>query len=474
MKTLLINPYVPLEVVYGPKYAQIGAVMPPLGILYIASHLKKGGKHEVAVLDANVLGLSPEETAARAEGFACAGISATTLGYPYAVETARRLKARFPSIKLLFGGPHAQAAHEEVLRENPGLFDFVCYAEGEYAVEQALEHFEGRLPKDAVLSMCYSGNGAMVKNPPAEIPEDLDVFGHPAEVVQAEYVPLYHEKILAFKRLPMFSIFSSRGCPFCCTFCSTPNKFAKMYGGKLRRHSPAWIGEEMELLSRRLGVREVAFMDDTFNLSKQRVLDLGAEIARRGIDMAWTCNFKAHICDDEMLLVMKRAGCWGIMVGAESGSDRVLKFIKKGVTSSQLYDLSVAADRAGIFARASFILGLPSDTPESIEETLAFAKKARFHFPYFQLYIPLPGTEMFGQLEQYGRIIVKDPKQRSASRVNYLPAGMDADYLQGKFDRCHKDTFLHPAMVLRHLKFIRSIDDVKRYWTGLGMMMSGS
>jgi radical SAM superfamily enzyme YgiQ (UPF0313 family) len=471
MKAILINPHVPLSVVYGEKLAGTGAVVPPLGLLYLMAHLERRGKHKADLLDANVLELSAERTVGRAAGYDCVGLSATTLAYPYAVDIARRLKEKYPGVIIALGGAHAQSSHEEILKTEGRLFDYVCYGEGEYAFERLLDHLEGTIGRNEIESMSFSENGRVTVNPPALIPEDLDVFGHPADMIPREYVGLYHEKILAYKSLPFFTMISSRGCPFHCTFCSTPRKFAGLYKNKMRCHSVNWICEEMLILRRKFGVKETAFMDDTFNLSKERVTSLCGEILRRGIKMSWTCNFKAHISDMEMLLAMKKAGCWGIMAGAESGSDRILSLIKKGVTAAQIYKLSVEADEAGMFTRASFILGLPGDTCETVRETLRFAKKCRFHFPYFQLYMPFPGTEMFGSLERFGKIIVSDPKKMSASRVNYLPTGLSEAYLQNVFNSSHKEVFLRPDMIRRHFKFLRSFADVRRYWTGFLLLI---
>jgi len=469
MKVLLIIPYVPLEVIYGKLNKEIGSVMPSLGIFYLASYLKSVQKHDVEILDANVLQMDTQalEKHIAGKSFDCIGFTATTLGYSYAVENAKAIRELFPGVKIVLGGPHAQAEPGGILKENPGLFDFVCYGEGEFAFELLLDFLEAKIAEKELRGWMYLQAGQIIETPPAPIPENLDVFGHPARLLPREWIPLYHEKIFSYKKLPMFSLMSSRGCPFQCTFCSTPRKFKKLYQGRVRFHSIEWIIEEMKILEDELGINEVNFWDDTFNVKRQRVLDFCKAKLDNKLRMTWSCNFEANIADVELMKAMKAAGCWSIMVGGESGSDRMLEFIKKGVTSRQLRLVGKWANEVGLVSRVSFILGLPTDTRETIAETLEFIKQSDFHLPYFQLYVPLPGTEMFEQLATFGEVVIGDPKKRSASKVNYLPRGLTEEFLLEKYSEAYKVAYLRWKMVWNHLQFIRSWKDVKRYWLGL-------
>ncbi|MBU4332463.1 B12-binding domain-containing radical SAM protein [Patescibacteria group bacterium] len=471
MKALLINPYIPLEAIYGKEARELGAVLPALGIFYIASFLKD--KHEIETLDANALKMKPNKILENIskKNYDCIGLSSTTLAYPYAVEIAKIIKEKFPHLILVIGGAHAQGAPDKILKDNPNLFNFVCYGEAEHAFSLLAQYIENKIGKQELKGWKYLENDQIITAPPAPIPENLDEFGHPAEVLPKKLVPLYREKILAYKKLPIFSVMASRGCPFQCTFCSTPNKFANLYRHRVRYHSIDWIITELKLLQN-MGVKEIIFVDDTFNLNKKRVIKFCEEKIKNNIDIIWSCNFEANIADVEMMEKMKEAGCWAIMVGGESGSDKILQFIKKGVTKKQLELVGKLADDAGIVSRVSFILGFPSDTKETIEETINFVKKSNFHFPYFQLYIPLPGTQMFEQLNQYGKIIKKDPKKRSASNVNYLPQGLTEEYLAKAYKQAHKKAYLNWKMIKNHFQFIRSANDIRRYWKGLKALIN--
>jgi anaerobic magnesium-protoporphyrin IX monomethyl ester cyclase len=473
MKAILINPYVPLEVVYGASLKDLGAVLPPLGIFYLASYLKQQCKHAIEILDANALQMGPEAVLAHLapHNFQCAGFTATTLAYPYAVEYARLIKQQFPTMTIIIGGSHAQSDPDGILTEYPGLFDFVCYGEGEFAYEALLDYLEHHDKKADLIGWKYLENGMVVTTSPAPIPDNLDVFGHPADVLPKAWVPLYHEKINAYKDLPMFAVMSSRGCPFQCTFCSTPRKFTHLYHKHIKCHSVAWIIQELTLLEKNYGIREVIFVDDTFNLNRDRVVEFCNAKRQQNLQIIWSCNFGAKIADKDLLKQMKHADCWAIMVGAESGADEVLKFIKKGVTTEQFHALGKWANEEGIVSRVSFIFGLPTDTEATINQTIEFIRQSDFHFPYFQLYIPFPGTAMFDQLATHGTMIAKDEKHKSAGEVNYLPFGLTAEFLATAPSRAYKETYLRWRMIKNHVQFIRSFKDIKRYFKGMSVFV---
>ena len=456
-----------MEVIYGSAARGAGAILPPLGILYLASYLKSVGREGVEVLDANVLEWGPDQVMERVKASKprLVGLTATTLGFPYAVDVARAVRAFDPTITLVLGGPHAKGAKAEVFRTDPGVFDYLCYGEGELAFRSLLDFLDGKVPESELKGFLYPKDGQVVTSPEAVTPLDLDPFGHPSEFVDPEWVPRYHEKVMAYKFRPMFAVYASRGCPFHCTFCSSPNEFKEIFGRRMRLHSIRWMIDEIRILQERFGVKEVIFVDDTFNLQRKRVMEFSEALLKENVRLSWTCNFEAHIADRTLLSTMRKAGCWGIMIGAESGDPRILKDLKKGITVEDLSQLGEWCEEAGIASRPSFILGTPTDTRESVLKTIDFAVNGRFHFPYFQLYVPIPGTEMFSILAQHGHVLVKDRKEMAAAQVNYVPEGLDPEFLAKAFREAHLKSYLNFRMFRRHLKLIRDGRDLARYVT---------
>lgn len=468
MKAILINPYIPLDLIYGAGNSAAGSVMPPLGIFYIASYLAGNPRHSIEVLDANLLQLHPDHVRQHvvSSNPKCVGFTSTSATFSHTVECAELLRSALPDLTIVLGGAHAQAVPEDIIEGYGEIFDYVCHGEGEYAFELLLDVLDGFSDKSGLKGFTALHDGAPCSYPSITPPDNLDVFGHPVKVVPDAWLPLYREKVMAFSQLPLFAIMGSRGCPFQCTFCSTPRKFSAIYGKRVRYHSIDWIIEEMRLLEAR-GVREVIFVDDTFNLDRQRVnLFCDYKIASN-IRMTWSCNFEANILDFEMMKRMKSAGCWSIMIGGESGSDRMLSFIQKGVTANQLLTAGNYAYRAGLISRVSFIIGLPTETTDSIRETLDLVKKSDFHFPYFQLYVPLPGTDMYDNLSAYGQVVNSEINQHTASRVNFIPHGMTEDMLYKAYRKAYRVAYLRWGMVMRHLRQLSTLSALVRYMRGV-------
>ncbi len=473
MKVLLVNPHVPQEVIYGRKSGTAGAVLPPLGILYILSYIRKTRKYDVELLDANATKMDASRVTdyIMRGSYNCVGFSVTTLSYPYAIEIAQKIKTINRQITIIIGGSHAQVEALNIVKTKSHLFDFVCYGEGEIAFTTLMDFLNGERQKESLKGWCYLEDGELIKSPPAEIPENLDLFGHPAEHIPTFLVPLYKEKVFAFRKLPFFTIMASRGCPFKCTFCSTPKKYLDIYNNKMRFHSIEWICDELKLLQHNFGVKEVLFVDDTFNLSKKRLIAFCDEIIKRKIKILWSCNYEANISDYELMRKMKKAGCWQIMIGGESGSDKILQAIRKGFTANKLLEVGETAVKAGLITRVSFILGLPQDSMETINETIEFVKKSSFHFPYFQLYVPLPGTKMYETLGAHGTIINNNPKHRSASRVNYVPNGLSENILMEFFKKSHKAAYFRWKMLKLHIKQLCAPINWKSYLYGLRLLI---
>jgi len=469
MKILLVNPHVPLSLLYGEKLKKMGAVLPPLGIFYIASYLRNRKDTEVEILDANALNYDANTVVEyiKKNNPNLVGFSCTTTAYGYAKEIAQKIRENNPELRILAGGAHAQAAADDILADNHALFDFVCYGEGETAMESLIDHLSGKISKIHLRGWKYLENDAVVTSLPAEIPDNLDIFGHPSEIMPTSLIRHYHEKVNAYMKLPMSAIMSSRGCPFNCFFCSSPEKFKNIYGKKVRYHSTEWIIKEMEIFRSRSGVKEIIFLDDTFNLDKNRVREFCQKKKAARIAMKWSCNFEAAIADQELFHAMKKAGCWTVMLGGESGSDKILKFIHKGVTAAQLLMAGKWAARAGILTRVSFIFGLPTETEETISETIDLIHKSDFHFPYFQLYMPLPGTALYRILSQYGTISPDIEKRMTAGTVNYIPNGLSSEILQRSIKSAYRRCYLNWRMIKNHLSAIRAPSDAVRLLRGV-------
>jgi radical SAM superfamily enzyme YgiQ (UPF0313 family) len=204
---------------------------------------------------------------------------------------------------------------------------------------------------------------------------------------------------------PMVQIMTSRGCPNRCTFCSWPQN---LMGRTFRARSPVNIADEIEWISRNLPqVKEVFFEDDTFTLNKKRLSEFIEEVKKRDLEFVWSCQSRGNL-DYETIREMKEIGCRLLDVGYESGSDEILKNIKKGTTTDGLREFSRNAKRANMMILADFVFGFPGETKETIGQTIAFIKEIKPNLLQIAVATPMPGTEFYDWVEQEGFLVETD------------------------------------------------------------------
>jgi radical SAM superfamily enzyme YgiQ (UPF0313 family) len=230
--------------------------------------------------------------------------------------------------------------------------------------------------------------------------------------------------------------------------------------------------EELELLINKHGAKEVYFLDDLFTLNKEWVNELCNNIIQRKISekILWSCNTRTNLIDLPTLENMKKAGCWQIHFGIESGSQRLLDLIKKGTTLQQSRDAIKLCRKAGIQTRAYFMLGLPSETKEESLKTIEFAKEIDPDYAKFSLTTPYPGTELFDIVKKEGNLKSESwdlyktmGGLGSNTERPYVPEGRTSKELNELQKKAHKDFFLRPRIILRFILNIKSIEELKIY-----------
>ena len=398
-KVLFVNPMTGAELTYG-KFKRLGAVQPPLGMCYVAAVLGKEG-YEVRVLDANLLGLSAEAIVEKIKAFSpqMVGLYATTMGFYQARHLAQRIKEFDEEIPLVLGGPHLIGMARETLEHS--CFDYGVVGEGEYTMLDLVRAIESQRGFHHINGLAFRKGERAVVNPPREGIADLDALPFPARHLLP---PLhkYHLKAMITKRFPATHIFTSRGCPYRCVFC------CPVFGRKVRFHSPEYVVAEMEHLAKHYGIREITINDDTFNVSKKRVHEICDLLIKKDLRIIWSALVRVNLVDKPLLRKMREAGCWLIQPGIESGNQRVLDFIRKGITLEQARNTCKWAREVGLQVKSSFIIGHPTETEETIEDTIRFAQSIKADFPAFALMTPYPGTELWEMADKYGRFDKSD------------------------------------------------------------------
>ena len=313
-------------------------------------------------------------------------------------------------------GTHVTPLTLETMRPFPAL-DFILRGEPEMTLRELVDTFEGRTPSDprvakmlaetslkgaleqtsdsplaSIAGLAWRDRGEIVLNPDRPFIPSLDDMP----------VPLHHMLPLDKQRMPMIKgpftfIVTSRGCPAGCKFCIKHVS----YQTSVRIRSPQLILEELKVLSD-LGIHNVHMYADLFTVNRQQVVDLCNLILESGLKVKWTCNSRVDYVDEEMLKLMGKAGCWYISWGIESANELILKRIRKGYHKEQAFKALKWSKAAGINNWGYFIIGLPGETEDSIQETITYAKELPLDIALFHIAAPYPGTPFFYEVVENG------------------------------------------------------------------------
>ena len=409
MRVLLINPFYPISETPSP----------PLGLAYLAGALSAAGV-EVKILDLVVFPYSRARLANLIKTFQpqIAGLTAVSMTFNNAVNVVKDIKAVEPDIVTVMGGPHVSFCARETLDDYPEL-DVVAIGEGEETVVELCRAADNGHDLSGVNGIAYRLGSGIHYTAPREPIEDLDDLPLPARGL----LPLGRYRAL---NMPI-SMTTSRGCPFKCIFCVG----RKMVGARVRYRSPEKVVDELQSLDS-WNFHQINIADDLFTANKQHCLGVCNAIIKRDLQLTWTSFARVDTVSDELLATMKSAGCNAVSFGIESANPQILKTIKKGITRDQIEAAVDMCRRAGITPYASFILGLPGETPETIKETMAFGehlKRQGLAFG-FHLLAPFPGTEVREQCERYDiRILTNDWSRYHANRAIVETPGVNGRML---------------------------------------------
>lgn len=464
MKLCLINP--PWTTIKG--YEDSIRVPFPLGLAYIASYLQKHGI-EVKIIDALAegwrlrhtrddgiikVGLPLRQIADIVSGFSpdAIGISCMFTSQSNNLhETACVIKKELPDIPVIAGGAHTSAAPGMVLRDLN--IDFVAQGEGEYTMLDLMRCFEGRIDIAGVKGIHYRVEDKIAftgQRPPIT---DLDSLPLPAydllpmdEYFNSGKAGMSPRSVTSKKWM---SVITSRGCPFMCNFCSVN----LVSGRKWRARSPDNVLNELEYLVKKYGVKHIFFEDDNLTFDPARAEAIFNGIIDRGIDITWETpnGIRADRLTENLVDSMKKSGCSGLTIAVESGDQHFLyNTIKKNMDLRKLEDAVKIIRDKRIDLSAFFILGIPGETEKTVTKTINFSRKlARKGVrPYFNIAVPLIGTEMYRDAKTKGYLLKEEPEPVDYLMAMQKPLLRTEDYDPEKLLAWRKNAMLLAALEL--------------------------
>lgn len=383
----------------GPQAAMresnITGIYPPLGIAYLASYLGKNG-FEVGIIDAQALNLSPQEVAESiSEESEIIGFTSTTLVWPNTLKVMRAVRKRFPDKFIVAGGPQITAFPQDSLRHE--FIDLGIYGEGEETMREVARTYSKGTDIQSIPGTVIRKNGQVFVNRPRPLIEDLDRLPFPA----IDLLPYHLYQALTVQR-PFYTMIASRGCPYRCTFCSQI-----YFGNRLRLRSPKNVVNEMEYYVKKKGAKELVMFDETFAVDRGFTLGLCRLIRERELHFRWNIRTRVDTLDREVLEALKEAGCQVIHLGIESGSEKTLQAMRKGISRKQIRETVHMAQETGIETRGYFMLGYPGETTQDIKKTLRFSRNVGLDWASFTITLPHPRTEIGKEAVKKG-LVKKD------------------------------------------------------------------
>lgn len=391
---LLLN--LPTGTWYKKKLAE-GNSMPPLGIMYIGTYLKKNN-YTVKIIDLAVENLDENQFFQAIEECNPSIIGMSTYNEAWNVQKilCRRIKQKYPNIIIAAGGAFATFCYEQVLNES--MTDFVLRGEGEYVFCQLCDCLlRGKLKKENIKGLCYKNKeGSVIANENVERIKNLDQLPFPDRslIKKEKYV------------LP-YTISTSRGCPGQCIFCSSKS----FWGKSVIMRSAENVYKEVMDIYEKYGANIFYITDDTFTASKKRCLEFCEMLRQSGISFVWGCESRADVINEEFIRILYESGCHKIQFGMESADNEILQRIKKHVTIEQIENAVMCAAKYNMHIQVSYIVGHAFDTEETVKKTISFAKHLSDDYGarvVCSVNTPFPGTEQYEKRKELGIEIKTD------------------------------------------------------------------
>ena len=463
MKVLVLNPpskydeTVSRDLIYGcwchgNRVANIQ--LPPLNLLYIATILKNEGQ-DVSVLDALAERKKIDEIKELGKNFDCIIVSSSNTTFGYDVYTVKQFKEINPKLIAIFCGPQSTVYPKEIL--NNDVIDYNVYGEYETTIKELVERLNKKEDVEKIKGISYRKDGRVIITPPREFIENLDDLPIPdRSFIKKE---IYFNPLA--KKKPITTALTSRGCIGRCIFCTSPS----FYGKKYRLRSSENVLDELMYLYKE-GYKDLLFRDEIFTADRKRLERICNGMIDKKIKLKWACNARVGTLNEETMKLMKRAGCYSIWFGVESGSQTILNNIKKDIKIETIERDFVLTKKVGIGTHAHLMFGCLGESKETIKQTIKFIKKIKPDTIDIGIMTPFPGTELY-ELVKEKTDKIGDGTQFDIGEVhtrsffNEYFCDLNAKELEDAITEAYKEFYFRPSYILKRIFKIRNFQDFK-------------
>lgn len=469
MKIMLISP--PFSGMGG--VAGHGGSAAPLNLGYLVSYVRKHDEgHDFRILDAEAWRMSFDEIEREIREFTpdLVGITMATPAYLHTMEIVDRVKAVGRDIVVCVGGPHPSAHAPEIVSESP--VDIAFQGESEESFRILVDRLARGGSLDDVPSIAYRGSdGEVVRTQRGQLIANLDDIPFPAR----DLLPMHLYHVPATREDgggTMANMITSRGCPYDCTYCDSRVIWTRL----TRARSPGNVVDEIEECYERYGARTFSFHDDIFPMNRGRTIEICREIRRRNLDITWTCMTRVNFVWPDVMEEMRKAGCGKVIFGLESGSNEILRIIRKKATIEQAREAVAIVKAAGIKASANFMIGNIGETEETVQQTIDFAKSLQIDTAAFFVAVPYPGTELYREAKE-GGYLRKDLTWEDFAVVGKGHSPMELPGLSSERIRelqisALRQFYFRPRYMVQKLLSLRSLSQIKSLLRGVKLMVT--
>lgn len=448
--------------------AKLNGHLPHLGLCSLAAVAERDG-YTVDILDAAALQLSPQQVVdeIRERRPRYVGLTAMTHTISSAALIAQLIKEDTQDVTVILGGVHITAVPEGTLRRYPDCFDICVIGEGEITLTELLRALDdGKALKD-VAGLAFMREGDFIRTAPREFLRDLDSLPLPAWHLLPEMKAHYGTTLISAGNGVSNHLLTSRGCPGKCIFCDT-----SVNGHKLRSFSADYTMEMIDILHKKYGAEDIQFNDDTFVTFRKNLFEICERLIARNYRLSWSCDARASDVTEEGLRLMKAAGCWQIAYGVETGSSRVLDFIRKKVSLDQIRNAFVWTKKAGISTKGFFIMGHPTETEESIQETVDLMLSLDIDVVGLTFFTVFPGSPIYPEIHRYGTFNPDWDSTETYTVGNFIPSGFTAESLMRWRRTALKRFYFRPRYMVKELFQVKKPYDLYRLAAGAMKVVS--
>ena len=450
---LLIHPLGANWIKGEKDFSRVANLMVPIGLCNLAAWLDKFG-HDSVLYDCYA---HFDENESLYEGVRenqpdFIGISTTASSFLDGVQIAERVKEILPDVKIIFGGVHISALREKLLEDYP-VIDFGVVGEGEQTLLELIESDDKNL--NLIEGLLYRSDGIVVFNGFRTNLVKMDELPYPAYDKLEGYPNNYLLPIFSYPKAPNTTIITSRGCPFSCSYCDR-SVFRKSY----RYNSPDYMLNYMHYLRKNYNIKHVNIYDDTFVLNKKRIIEFCEKKINSRLKMTFNCAARAEQIDADLLKLMKKAGCWMISIGMETGDPELLKKHRSYLSGTKPEDAldnikkkCFLIKKAQIRVKGLFMMGLPGETEKSIDRCMEYVFSLPLDEFNLAKFTPFPGSPLYENIQEYGEFD-ENWKLMNALNFVFVTAGFTRERLEERYKEFYRKYFSRPSILMNYLSML--------------------